>query len=171
MEENSPAAKAGLKTGDVVLSLNGKAIKDARDLSRQVASLDPGATAAVQVWRDNAKRDLSVTLGRLGGDKAASAEPRSQTAELGKLGLSLAPSSDTARKGVAVVKVEPGSSAAEKGFKAGDVIAEVGGRAVESPDDVKAAVESARQQGKKAVLFRLEAKEGSRFVGVQVPAA
>src|SRR3954464_1814904 len=61
VEEGSPATRAGLKAGDVVLAVDGKAVRDARDLSRQIAFMGPGTTATVQVWRDGASRDLSVT--------------------------------------------------------------------------------------------------------------
>jgi serine protease Do len=174
VEDDSPAGKAGVKTGDVILSVNGKDVKDARDLSRQIAWMDPGASVTLQVWRDGSRRDVSVTLGRQSSDSTASAGPDSGGVELGKLGLSLAPASSIAgldKKGVAVVDVTPGSPAAERGFRTGDVIAEVAGRPVESPSDVRSAIESSRKDGKKAVLFRVEAQNGSRFIAVPVPAA
>jgi serine protease Do len=174
VEEGSPAARAGLKPGDVVLAVNGKPVKDARDLSRTVAFLDPGATATLQIWREGAARDLAVTVGRLSGDRTASADVGRRDAETDKLGLSLAPASSVAgasRRGVAVVSVEPNSPAAEKGIKAGDVIVDVAGRAVETPADVRHAIEDSRKEGKRVVLFRLEMREGSRFVAIPVPAA
>ena len=173
VEEGGPAAKAGLKPGDVVLALNGQSLKDARALSRQVASLDPDTSATLQVWRGEAKRDIAVTLGRQAGERRAAAST-AEAAEVGRLGLSLAPAASIGgldRKGVAVVKVEPGSKAESVGLKTGDVIAEVAGRPVETPADVRQALAQSRKDGKKAVLFRVEAKEGARFVAVQLPTA
>ena len=69
------------------------------------------------------------------------------------------------------MEVEPGSQAAERGVKSGDVIAEVAGRPVQSPEDVKKAFEDSRKDGKKNVLLRLESKDGARFVALPVPTA
>lgn len=174
LEDDSPAAKAGIKTGDVILSLNGKPVNDARDLSRMVASISAGSTANLQVWRDGKRQDVSVTIGKM-SDRTASAETQqSDATEMGKLGLRLAPGGTAGGgdvKGVAVIGVDPGSTAAEKGFKAGDVIAEVGNQSVQSPADVKKALDESRKSGRKNVLFRVEAKEGARFIAVPVPAA
>ncbi|WP_246742696.1 Do family serine endopeptidase [Microvirga splendida] len=169
LEEDGPAAKAGIKTGDVILAVNGKAVEDARDLSRRVASLNAGSTATLQVWRDGKRQDIAVTISRMDGTSTAAADPK-QDAAVGKLGLSLAPTGDN-KKGVAIVGVEPGSPGAEKGLKSGDVIAEVAGKPVQSPADVKAAIEASRKDGKKSVLFLVEANGNSRFVAVQVPTA
>ncbi|MCB5177458.1 Do family serine endopeptidase [Microvirga lenta] len=173
VEDNGPAAKAGLKAGDVVLSVNGKPVSDARDLSRTVASLNAGTTATLQVWRDGKQQDVSVTIGKMPSTTTAAADSKAGT-EVGKLGLNLAPASatgDNDKAGVAVVGVEPGSPAAEKGFKTGDVIAQVAGQPVQTPADVKNALEASRKDGKKSVLFLVEAKEGTRFIALQIPAA
>ncbi|MGL4729355.1 MAG: PDZ domain-containing protein, partial [Bosea sp. (in: a-proteobacteria)] len=61
---NGPAAKSGLKRGDVVVSLDGEAIKDARDLTRRVGQRQPGAKAELKLWRDGREQALVVTLGR-----------------------------------------------------------------------------------------------------------
>jgi serine protease Do len=173
--ENSPAAKAGVRSGDVILALNGKPVKAPRDLSRGVADLGPDADATLQVWRDNAKREIGVKLGRLSDGRTASADPKGERSEpIGPLGLELAPAASVGgseTKGVAVTDVRAGSPAAEKGFQTGDVIAEVAGRAVETPADVRQALEGARKDGKKAVLFRVVTNEGSRFIALEVPTA
>ncbi|MBJ6126996.1 Do family serine endopeptidase [Microvirga splendida] len=173
LEDDSPAAKAGVKTGDVVLSVNGKPVDDARDLSRTVASLSAGSTANLQVWRDGKRQDVSVTIGKMSDRTASASSQQDGTMEMDKLGLRLAPGAAAGGdvKGVAVVGVEPGSTAAEKGFKTGDVIAEVGGQAVQTPADVRKALEDSRKTGRKNVLFRVEAEAGARFIAVPVPAA
>jgi serine protease Do len=171
VEENSPASEGGIQTGDVIRAINGKPMNDARDVSRQIASLPPGTAATLEVWRNKAKQDVSVNLGSLSDEKTASAATSGPVTELPELGLSLAPATGNDQKGVAVVKVEPGSAAAEKGFRVGDMIAEVAGRPVESPADVKRALEANRKAGRKAALFRLQAKDGSRFIGVGIPTA
>ncbi|WP_246812393.1 Do family serine endopeptidase [Microvirga sp.] len=169
VEEGGPAAKAGIRTGDVIVSVNGKPVEDARDLSRMVASLNAGSTAKLQVWRDGKRQEIGVTIAKMSGTSTAASDA-TQGTEMGKLGLSLAPASDD-KKGVAVVSVEPGSPAAEKGLRTGDVIKEVAGQPVQTPADVKAALEASRKDGKKSVLFLVEASGGTRFVALQVPAA
>ena len=84
-----------------------------------------------------------------------------------QLGLRLAPSDD----GVEVVAVSPSSPAADKGLKAGDVILQVGGQAVAKPADVKAGLEAAKKEGKKAVLLLVKGREGTRFVAIATPRA
>jgi serine protease Do len=169
VEDGGPAATAGIRTGDVIVSVNGKPVKDARDLSRMVASLGAGSTANLQVWRDGKRQEKAVTITRMSGTSAAATEPQQGT-ELGSLGLSLAPAGNDGA-GVAVVGVEPGSPAAEKGVSTGDVIKEVAGRSVQTPADVKAALEASRKDGRKSVLFLVESKGNTRFVAVQIPTA
>jgi len=174
VEPGSPAAAAGVKQGDVVLSVDGQAVRDARDLSRRIAWLEPSATVELQILRDGGKQTVAVKLGSQPGEKTAAAGPQEKGGEMGRLGLQLAPAASvggTAGKGVAVVGVEPGSLAGEKGFKTGDVIVEVAGRPVETPAEVRRALDENRKEGKKAVLFRVEAKEGARFIAFQLAAA
>ena len=169
VEDGGPAAKAGIRTGDVIISVGGKPVKDARDLSRMVASLGAGSTANLQVWRDGKRQEIPVTIARMSGTSTAAADPK-QGIEMGTLGLSLAPGGDD-KKGVAVTGVEPGSPAAEKGFSTGDVLKEVAGQPVQTPTDVRSALEASRKDGKKSVLFLVESKGNTRFIAVQVPAA
>ncbi len=178
LEDGSPAAKSGIRTGDAILSVNGKEIGNARELSREIAGIRPGSRVDLKVWRDGASRDVAVTLGRLPGEQAAAAPGETRSgdagAEMGRLGLKLAPADSVAgldKKGVLVVGVEPGSEAADKGFSTGDIIAEVGGRAVATPADVGRAIADSRREGRKAILFRLETENGARFVALPTPAA
>jgi serine protease Do len=188
VEGDSPAGKAGVREGDAIISLNGRPIRDARELSREVAALPPDSTAALQVWRDGKSRDVTVRLGRMPGDQQAAANPEANqqpsaqernTAqqdqggpEVGGLGLSLAPAGSVGgvdKKGVVVTNVESGSMAEERGVKTGDVIVEVSGRSVETPADVRKAITDSRGAGKRAVLFRLETEQGPRFMALPVP--
>lgn len=172
LEGDSPAGKAGVKTGDIILSVNGKPVNDARDLSRTVASLSAGSTANLQVWRDGKRQDISVTIGKMSERSASATTQQGSGTEMGSLGLRLAPGSTAGGiKGVAVIGVEPGSTASDKGFKTGDVIADVAGQAVETPADVRKALDDSRKGGKKNVLFRVESKDGARFIAVPVPTA
>ena len=164
-QDGTPAAKAGLKAGDVITAVNGEPVANARELSRKIAGLKPGTRIELGYVRDGKPQTASVELGVLPNDKAA----RSDTFESSgpQLGLRLAPSDE----GVEVVAVDPSSPAAAKGLEAGDVILEVGGQAVSKPADVRTGLEIAKKEGKKAVLFRVRSREGTRFVAIAMPQA
>ena len=91
-----------------------------------------------------------------------------------KLGLSLAPGNQVAGssgEGVVVTQVDPDGPAAERGFKTGDVILDVGGATVSTPNDVKKALADAKGAGKKTVLMRVKSEGGTRFVALPIGTA
>jgi serine protease Do len=175
-QPNTPAAKAGIKSGDVIVSLNGEPVADARELTRRVAGLKPGSKVELGYLREGREQTATIQLGTL---------PNSETASLGagqgggpdrsalRLGLQLAPADRTGsgEEGVAVVNVDPDGPAAAKGISEGDVILDVGGKAVSTPAEVAAGVKAAREQGKKAVLMRVKSRQGVRFVAIALPNA
>jgi serine protease Do len=173
-QPDGPAAKAGIKAGDVILTVNGSEVKDARGLAKLVAALKPGATATFGILRGGAKQTVSVTLAQFPDDeKLARADATDKrgplSGETGALGLTLAPAAavgGAGSEGVVVTDVNPNGPAAERGFRAGDVILDVGGKAVSSPGDVSKAMADARKGGKRTVLMRVKSEQGTRFVAV-----
>ncbi len=171
---DSPAARAGIEAGDVITAVNGKAIKDARELARTIGMMAPDSKVKLDLLHKGKQKTVEVTLAKLKGDKTASNE--SGTGEkpasgntVPKLGLTLAPASDVAGagdKGVAVVEVNPDGPAAGKGFQTGDVILQVGNKTVSSPDEVRSAMQDAAKSGKHNVLMRVKNAKGTRFVAV-----
>lgn len=162
--ENSPALKAGLKNGDVILKVDGKEIADARELARDVAQIVPGKDVPVTIVRNGKTVDVSVKIGTMPGEpKMASNSGTSGSSSLGNLGLKLAPAQDG--NGVTVVDVAPGSPAEDRGIKAGDTILEVAGQEVHGPADIKDALKAA---GKKRVLMLVRSGDTQRFVALQV---
>ncbi|MEZ5842011.1 MAG: Do family serine endopeptidase, partial [Hyphomicrobiales bacterium] len=120
-QDGSPAAKAGVKAGDAVLSVNGEGIDDSKDLARRIAGLTPGSKVALEIVRDGKKQTIDVTLGTYPtGDKQASnatGEDKGGSSET-RLGLALAPAAEVGAgdAGVAVMNVDPDGPAAEKGI-------------------------------------------------------
>ncbi len=147
VESNSPAAKAGLKIGDLITALNGHEITDASQLQVQVGQTRPGTTIKLQVMRDGKGMELPVTLEKMGArDKG---EDESAIAEHGKprWGLGLGeltpdvrqqlPGAGQDLKGVVIERVLPGSPADNAGLRPGDVIVSVNRHEVESVADVQ----------------------------------
>ena len=167
-QADSPAAAAGLKSGDTILSVNGKDVAGPRELAAMIADMDPGAKVKVTYWRDGASHDVDVTLGTLPGedqvaavDQSGEAHPSSSLADFGMM---VGPSED--ESGVLVTDVDPNGQAAERGLQPGDVIISVGDAAVASAADVEKMVENAKEGGMKAVLLRVKSGDQTRFVAL-----
>jgi len=172
----TPAADAGLKTGDVITKLNGQKVDDAGDLTRQVGELKPGATIELTYLRNGAEKTAEAKLADQKNETIAKADNTQATKDQAApmLGIQLAPASEVAGagdKGVAIVGVDPNGTAAEQGLATGNIILDVSGKPVSSPADVKSGIESAKSQGKKAVLMRIQTADGARFVAVPFPKA
>src|SRR6266568_112138 len=165
-QANGPAAKAGIESGDVITSVNGESVKDARELARTIGGLAPGATVKLNVLHKGQDKVVNLTLGQLPNTIEAKADTdnnndrgsTSKGTDIPPLGLSLAPAGSVAgagKEGVVVTDVDPKSAAAEKGFKEGDVILEVAGKSVANPGAVSEAIKAARTDNKNSVLLRV----------------
>jgi serine protease Do len=165
-QKDSPAAAAGVKSGDVITAVDGEAVADPHDLARRIAALGPKKTAKLSIVRDGSPMTVDVTLGTMPVDKMASAETRgsdsNEGSTLAKLGLTLRPA--RGQGGVMVADVDPDGAAADKGLREGDVILEVAGKPVSRPSEVAEAINAARSDGKKSVLLRVKSGEGERFL-------
>jgi serine protease Do len=171
VQDGSPAAKAGLQSGDVVTALDNAEIKDARDLARKVAQVAPGKTVKLNIKRNGADRTISLTAASYPKDdgRLARADNGSFDSQEGKLGLYLAPADKVegaGSRGVVVMGVDPQSAAATKGVQQGDVILDAGGQVVSRPGDVDGAITRAKESGKRAVLLRLKTAQGTRYVAL-----
>ena len=170
----TPAAEAGLKAGDVIVRLNGQEIKDAADLTRRVGAMKPGDKAEIAYLRDGKEQTANVTLAPQTNEKTAKADMSGKDGAP-TLGVQRAPAKEVSGagdKGVAIVKVDPDSAAANMGLSEGDIILEVAGKPVTQPAEVKAGIASAKQDGKKAVLMKVQTADGgARFVAFAFPKA
>jgi serine protease Do len=168
-QPNSPAAKAGITSGDVITSVDGNAVADARELVRRIGTLAPGTTVKLGLTHQGEEKTVSLTLGTLPAERQAANhqnERPSADSEVPKLGLTLGAGSQSGENGVLVVAVDPNGIAADQGFQVGDVILDVGGKVVSRPADVTKQVAEARKEGKHALLFRVKSGEGTRFVAL-----
>jgi serine protease Do len=173
-QSDSPAVKAGIQSGDVITSVNGQEVKDARDLAKKISGMAPGSNVKLGVISKGSEKTVTVTLGELPREqREARATPggRDEGSDVPKLGLSLAPASKVAgagSEGVVVTQVDPDGPAASQGFKNGDVILDVAGQRVSTPEQVRKAFVDARSGGKRTILLRVKSGDNTRFFAVPV---
>jgi serine protease Do len=166
-QKDSPAAAAGVKSGDVITAVDGETVADPHDLARRIAALGPKKTVKLALIRNGSPMTIDVVLGTMPADKTAAAESRNSdddngASALAKLGLTLRPAHG--QDGVVVAEVDPDGAAADKGLKQGDVILEVAGKSVNRPADVVDAIDAAKSGGKKSVLVRVKSNDGERYL-------
>ena len=176
-QADSPAAKAAIQSGDVITAVDGQPVKNARELARKISSMAPGTSVKLGIWRKGEEKQLTLTLGELSNTRQARAktEPdETNPGNVGRLGLSLAPAANVAgagSTGVVVTQVDPDGPAAERGLRTGDVILDVGGKAVSTPSEVRNALQEAHRQGKHTILMRVKSGDQTKFVALPVGSA
>jgi serine protease Do len=185
--DNGPAAKAQIKSGDVIVKFDGKDVTDMRRLPRLVAETPVDKAVKIEVWRNRAAVTLDVTLGELEDEQQASAggpaaprpgqAPAQPQGQAEVLGMTLAPITPELRqrfqlpekqKGVVVTDVVEGSVAQERGIRPGDVIVEVAQTEIAQPAQVQEKVREQRTAGRRSVLIMVERGGEQRFVGLPV---
>ncbi len=177
----SPAAKAGIEVGDVIMSFDGSAVENMRSLPRLVARTTIGKSSEVVILRNDKKKTVKVTIGLLPKSqqvKVTKKEKKDEPKKTSVLGLTLMPMSDELRtkhkigkdvNGVVITEVDPDSDAAGKQIAAGNVIVEVKRSKITSPEQVETQIKAARKSGRKSVLLLIaDANGGIRFVALAV---
>ena len=145
VDANGPAAKAGLKVGDVILKINGQSIVASGDLPAFVGQQSPGAKVQMEVWRQGRAENLAATLGNA-NDKSAKLASNDQAVGKGQLGLTLRPlQPDEARaagvdKGQGLLIEGVRGPAAMAGVQSGDVLLAINGTPVKDVEQVRAAM-------------------------------
>jgi serine protease Do len=169
---DGPAVGAGIQAGDIITKVNGESVKDPKTLSETIARIEPGQEITITIMRDGREQEIKVTLGNLNdfdaSQQATVEEPAAPEAttptSLEALGLTVEDNPDGS--GLRVTDVAADSPAADKGLSAGDVIVAVGGQSVETASDIEDGINAAQDNGRDAVLFRVQGENGARFVGV-----
>lgn len=170
---NSPAEKAQLKIGDVILSVDNKKVKDPRDLANQVAAIAPGTTVTMHILRDGVAKDLKVQIGNLNDH---SGEKKDSVSKSGNLGVSLSlltpeirqqAGIDEKTKGVMITGVKRESPADHAGLRPGDVIVSINNRTVDKPELANSLISSSLRNDK-TVLLRILRDGQSIFIAVSM---
>ncbi len=165
--EGSPADKAGLKAGDVIVSYQGTPVRDVGEFRNRVALTAPGTRETITIVRDGQRREVEVTLGRLGKAGTLAEGPTQSAEELGLTVQTLTPElakqfDATPGEGVVVTRVEAGSAAAAAGIRTGDIILEVNRKSVDSAEAFDRRVVASRST--KRVLLLVRSGEAQRYV-------
>ena len=169
VSKDSPAEKAGLERGDVIIRFDGKAVTDSHMLSRVVAAKKPNTTVTVEIIRDEKEKTLKVQLGTMPLNQQAALSPMEQKSPWGLTVQEITP--DLAshlglnpdEKGVVISDVKSGSPAADAGLRPGDIIKEVDRKEITSLDDYNKAIKKAdRNEG--GVLLLIKRGNGTLFV-------
>lgn len=152
----SPAEKAGLRQGDILVTFDGKEIKDARQLQLAVAEAPIGKQVVAEIYRDGRQQQVSLQL--TSGESAAAQKPRSTKSAATWLGLEVdelpRSKAQSGISGVMVTAVDPDSVAAESGIQRGDIIISVNQRKTATIKEYEAAIKSAGKHGSAALLVR-----------------
>ena len=173
-QADSPAAKGGINAGDVITAVDGQPVKDAHELAMKVGAMPPGGSVKIGIWRDGKDQTLTLILGELPNIRMANAETEDyQTSgnAVAHLGLTVTPAKEVGgagEEGVVVTDLDPNGSAADHGLEVGDVILDVGGKAVSNAGDVRKAVREAQTAGKHDVLMRLKSSDRTQFVALPI---
>jgi len=170
----SPAATAGLQTGDVIEKLNGKEVSDANALRNEVSGMQPGSGVTLSIVRNGNRQDVRARLSELKPESAQTSAYRAAPgSDQGKLGISAEPiTPDLASqigvpantKGVVVAQVDPTGPAAQAGIQTGDVIQEVNRQKVASAADLRSALAKSGDHAPVLLINR-----GGQSVFVPVP--
>jgi serine protease Do len=144
VEDDSPAAEAGLQGKDIIVSLNENKIRDWASFRTSIAAFKPGDEITLGIIRDGDNMELAVTLGERPGEAMASVNPQTQESMDERLGFTVRDLNDEAKRqldianeteGVVVLNVNDASNAYERGLRSEDVVTEVGREAIDSASD------------------------------------
>lgn len=195
VEPNGPAARAGIRQGDVILKVGGREVDYDNSLSYLVATTPIGASVPVELLRDGKRMTVTAMIAQRPSEAVVaqraglpSDEEESPAGDDGKapgieqarasLGITLQPLSDALRqqlrlddkvKGVVVAGISPSSDAATKGLQRGDIIVKIGQRPVTTPAEAAAAVDADRKAGRDTVLMLVQrGNTPPRYVGIKL---
>jgi len=180
VDKAGPAYGAGLRPGDDILDVAGDPVTDSRDLLREIGMLDLGSPVDLTIWRDRRQQTVSVTPAAMPNIVAPAAavmapEMMAEMAPTPGPDAKLAVLTEAARQqfkiapsitGVLVQSVARDTSPGEESLQPGDVIINVNGTPVETPDEIDSMIRKMRAEHQPYVPFLVSGKEGLRWVTV-----
>ena len=180
VEDNSPAANAGLTGGDIILKVGDEDVLAPRGLNREIARSTIGGVTKLVVWRDGTRQTIPIIVGKSQADKAKSEPTPSQAGDTARsvrpdLGLVLGPITENIRAklgmapqqtGVVVEDVLANSAAADRGIITGSLILNVDRQSVTSSADVRLSIDAAREKNRGFVLMLVKSTQALRWVAV-----
>ena len=186
VNKGQPAERAGIKPGDVILEFNGQAIENPRQLQRVVADTKVNTKVDVIVWRNGARKGLTVQVGNLEKHEQQSMRQKQIPSQrdddddnivLETVGIEIAPITQDVRQrqrikadvnGAIIVNIKKESPAEKAGLTIGNVIVGIGAENVQGPSDVKKHVDTIRRQNKQIILFLIRFGETNRYIALKL---
>lgn len=168
---DSPAQRGGLLQGDIITSINGRAIDNVADLRNRIAETAPNTSVTLRILRNGQEKDLKLSIGEQ--PKNLGTRTGAGTSSLDSMGLSLQDLTDQVARqfgyekdqGVLIASVEPGSAAEVAGLAGGQLIEEVNRTRVRNTKELEQVLN--KNRGSKQVLLRVRVDGGSRYVVLQ----
>lgn len=166
VETDSPAARAGLEAGDVILKLDGVAISESNDLPPRIAALPPGSEARLEVWRKGERQNVTVTVEER--ETPVAVADAGQAAEQGRLGVAVRPLSAEEQKQLASDKgllvLESAGAAARAGIRQGDLILSLNGKPIENAEQLRDLI---RDAGKHVAIL-VQRNDARIFIPIEL---
>ncbi len=173
LDPEGPAARDGLRAGDIILAVDGARVHDSSTLPRLIGRTAPGSEVALELLRDGERQTLEVTLGDWPDAQMAADQPE-QESQQARLGVSVSELEPSERErlgiegGVRILEVAPDGAAAAAGLRPGDVLVSIDHRTVAGPDELVALVRELPTD--RAVPVRLYRDGRSLFVALRLDA-
>jgi serine protease Do len=168
---DSPAQKAGIQSGDIILRVADEKIDDARDLARIIAQYAPGTEVELTIWRDGDRQKVTVSLAEL-TDEQALVEREEQVptdpSEPVETSTGLVLLQNEEGDGLIITDIDPDSVAAEKGFAPGDIILQANSNPVNTVAEFNDAVDAVKEAGRNTMLIKVSRDGNTRFFGLQL---
>lgn len=177
VEDGGPADEAGLKSGDVVVELNGEPVSDFYDFRIEIASSSPGAEVELGIFRDGEEMSVTVELGELNPEEIAGVDPQVEEELTETLGFEVSNLTENIREqlrldsdvtGVVVSNIQQQSRAYRQGLRQGDVILQVGSQVIENENQFYTLMSNYIESGGDALLMRIYRQGRNMFIAIEL---